>query len=167
MIYVYGTIRYSTWTCNPYRFLRSVRNQVFLHSFHPSCSKGSCSSYSSQVLFLPILFMLESGLQSENVTYCQHAVHNCVKLQSKQAYNNIIIYEKSTIHSRYFGACSGPPQSRAGLCTYTTSILFPCASRICLTVCYGQDEMACHRHYSHCFLSTWGAFRLATPQVER
>ena len=44
---------------------------------------------------------------------------------------------------------------------------FPCASRICLTVCYGQDEMACHRHSSHCFLSTWGAFRLATPQVER
>ena len=32
------------------------------------------------------LLVLESSLQSENVTYRQHVVRGCVKLQSKQAY---------------------------------------------------------------------------------
>ena len=41
--------------------------------------------------------MLESGLQSENVTYAPHAARGCIKLQSKQTYgihttDNIHIY---------------------------------------------------------------------------
>ena len=50
------------------------------------------------------LLVLQSSLQSENVTYCPQAEHGCVKLQSKQEYVRQIIYiyniyicEKSTV----------------------------------------------------------------------
>ena len=58
----------------------------FLHNFKPSYSKFSCSSYSSVSPCnpaLPTLLVLESVLQSENVT-TSPVVHGCVKVQSKQ-----------------------------------------------------------------------------------
>ena len=59
---------------NPYHFLHSVISQV---STPPKCLSS---------LSLPTLLVLESHLQSENVTYCPHAACSCVKLQSKQTY---------------------------------------------------------------------------------
>ena len=52
---------------------------VTIHT--PATSLKHLSSSSS-----PTLLVLESSLQSQNVTYCLHVVHDCVKLQPNQKF---------------------------------------------------------------------------------
>ena len=57
---------------------------------------------------LPTLLVLESSLQSENVTYCPQAVCSCVKLQSQQN-----IYEKFAIQLTKVGLTQARPNEEA------------------------------------------------------
>ena len=70
--------------------------------------------------------MLESSLQSENITYRPHAARGCVKLQSKHMRNTydryttiiiIIIYENCTVRL----ASVGLAQARPNYCNLFTS----------------------------------------------
>ena len=60
--------------------------------------------------------MLESSLQSENITYRPHAARGCVKLQSKHIRNTydryttiIIIYENCTVRLASVGLAQARP----------------------------------------------------------
>ena len=64
--------------------------------------------------------MLESSLQSENITYRPHAARGCVKLQSKHIRNTydryttiiiIIIYENCTVRLASVGLAQARPNN--------------------------------------------------------
>ena len=68
--------------------------------------------------------MLESSLQSENITYRPHAARGCVKLQSKHIRNTydryttiiiiiiIIIYENCTVRLASVGLAQARPNNQ-------------------------------------------------------
>ena len=83
-------------------FMHSVSSQVFLHNFWPLYSKCLSSSYISQASLLVVFslcLVLESSLQSNNVTYCPHAVDSCVRLRirSEQKKYGICTDRKHTV----------------------------------------------------------------------
>ena len=75
--------------------------------------------------------MLESSLQSENITYRPHAARGCVKLQSKHIRNTydryitiIIIYENCTVRLASVGLAQARPNNTITPPIYSTPNLF-------------------------------------------
>ena len=73
-------------------FTTSSPRAVYVHA--PATPPKRLFSPSSPTLHC--VLVVKSSLRSENVTYCLHVAHSCVKLQSKQTYGMITMYTYTT-----------------------------------------------------------------------